>query len=277
MVRSILAGLDGSAYSRSAVELGIRWARRFDAFLVGLSIVDEPTIREPEAVPLGAGYFKEEADRTRLKRATRQVEVFLEEFALRCSETGVASKLLEDVGEPHEAILLEAQRYDLILLGQKTFFHFASQEGPCQTLKKVMKNTPRPVIAVPEKLGDGDAVIVAYDGSLQAARALCMFQASGLSQLGKVHIVSADSDHDQAVRKAGRAEEFLRFHEIEAQVHAVATSAAPATVLFDQAKNLHAGLVVMGAYGQSTLREFFLGSVTRTMLEDSPVPLFLYH
>jgi nucleotide-binding universal stress UspA family protein len=33
----------------------------------------------------------------------------------------------------------------------------------------------------------------------------------------------------------------------------------------------------MGAYGQPTLREFFLGSVTRTVLTRATVPLFLYH
>jgi nucleotide-binding universal stress UspA family protein len=33
----------------------------------------------------------------------------------------------------------------------------------------------------------------------------------------------------------------------------------------------------MGAYGQPVLREFFLGSTTRTMLEKSPVPTLLYH
>jgi nucleotide-binding universal stress UspA family protein len=33
----------------------------------------------------------------------------------------------------------------------------------------------------------------------------------------------------------------------------------------------------MGAYGQSSLRDFFLGSVTRSLLEESPAPLFLSH
>jgi nucleotide-binding universal stress UspA family protein len=40
---------------------------------------------------------------------------------------------------------------------------------------------------------------------------------------------------------------------------------------------VQASLLVMGAYGRSTLREFFAGSMTRTMLRESPVPLFLYH
>ena len=51
----------------------------------------------------------------------------------------------------------------------------------------------------------------------------------------------------------------------------------PAEVILEQVRRLKAGLLVMGAYGQPALREFFLGSVTRKVLEESPVPLFLYH
>jgi nucleotide-binding universal stress UspA family protein len=47
MLKSVLIGLDGSDYSTAAVELGIRWAKQFDALLVGLGIIDEPTIRGP--------------------------------------------------------------------------------------------------------------------------------------------------------------------------------------------------------------------------------------
>ena len=38
-----------------------------------------------------------------------------------------------------------------------------------------------------------------------------------------------------------------------------------------------AGLLVMGAHGQSMLREFFLGSMTRTVLKESSIPVFCYH
>ena len=53
MLKSILVGLDGSPSSAAAVELGIQWAKRFNALLVGLGIVDEATIRTPEAEPIG--------------------------------------------------------------------------------------------------------------------------------------------------------------------------------------------------------------------------------
>ena len=73
------------------------------------------------------------------------------------------------------------------------------------------------------------------------------------------------------------ASKFLSDHQIESVPHAFTSSASPAEVILEQVRRLNAGLLVMGAYGQPVLREFFLGSVTRTVLEKSPVPLFLYH
>jgi nucleotide-binding universal stress UspA family protein len=277
MLKSILLGLDGSAWGASAVELGIRWARRFDALLVGLGVIDEPAIRGPEAVPLGGMYYKHHRDDVRMHQAQVAVEQFLERFALRCSEAGVAAKLLEEVGAPWEQILVQSQRYDVILLGQQTWFHFETQRSPCETLHKVLQNSPRPVVTVPERLGDEGGVLIAYDGSLQAARTLQAFQASGLHQGRDVHLVSVGEDHVEAAGHADRAAEFLRFHDIPATVHPLASLAPPAEVILEQVRERAAGLLVLGAYGRSALREFFLGSVTRSVLKEARVPLFLYH
>jgi nucleotide-binding universal stress UspA family protein len=70
---------------------------------------------------------------------------------------------------------------------------------------------------------------------------------------------------------------FLQRHNIVAKAHICATSASPAHVLLEHVQQLKAGLLVMGSSDRSSLREFFGGSVTRTMLRASPVPLFLYH
>src|SRR5262245_25395754 len=44
-LRTILVGVDGSPASSSVVALGIAWARRFDALLVGIGVIDEPALR----------------------------------------------------------------------------------------------------------------------------------------------------------------------------------------------------------------------------------------
>jgi nucleotide-binding universal stress UspA family protein len=277
MPRTILVGLDGSPYSASAMEVGIRWARRASALLVGLGIIDEPTIRQPLAVPPGAMSFKVHRDQKLLADATRKVEQYLEQFALRCAEAGVSCKLLEDVGLPGDQILLEAQRYDVILLGRESHFHFETQAIADETLASVVKHSPRPVVAVPENPAEGTSVVVAYDGSLQAARALQAFQGIGWDGSQDVHVVCVHDDRLEAARCADRAVEFLESHAIKAFPHPLSTATPPADAILDQAEMVGAGLIVMGAYGRSPLKEFFFGSVTRALLQESPVPLFLYH
>ena len=277
MLRNILVGVDGSEYSKSALEQCIRWSRQFDILLVGLGIVDEPAIRSPAMTPIGGNYYKELSDDARVEHSRKQVKQFLERFALRCTEAGVSYQLVEEVGDPCSQFVLAAQRYDLIALGQQTHFQFATQDDPDAFFPTLLKNAPRPVVTVPLKLTDGKSVVIAYDGSLQAARTLQAFQASGLGQIGEVHIISIGTDHVATVRDANRAVEFLSFHGIKATPHNLSPSHSVADVILTQAKQLDAQLVVIGAYGQSTLREFFFGSVTRSILRNAEVPLFVYH
>jgi len=284
MLRSILIGLDGSDYSRSAIDVGIDLARKTGALLVGLGVVDEPTIREVEPRLIGGGvpYAEPVLYRERIANARREVELFLSQFSLRCAQAGVACKVLEEVGTPAEEIEQQAQRYDLILLGQQTRFHFETQEGYDHTVRRVLKNSPRPVIAVPAQVNlnreePGHTVMVAYDGSLQAARALHAFETSGLATVLRIIVVSVHPDPLEGSRIAERAIDYLRFHDIKAEAHPVKSHDSPARVILDSAQRHKSELIVMGGYGQPVLREFFLGSVTRTLLAESPVPLFLYH
>lgn len=278
MLRSLLVGLDGSTFGETAVSLGLRWAQRSEALLVGLGVIDQPTIRAEEPVLLGGVPYADPIHyRARMADARRQVEQLLERFALRCAEAGVASKLLEDVGLPSERIIVEAQRYDLILLGQQTRFHFETHDRDRDTLPKVLKNAPRPVVVTPESLPPGQAVVIAYDGSLQSARAVQAFASLGLGDPGPVHVVSVAADRKEAARCAERAVDYLRFHAIKADAHPLESPGAPAATLLERARHLGAGLLVMGAYGQPTWREFALGSVTRTLLRESEVPLFFSH
>jgi nucleotide-binding universal stress UspA family protein len=278
MIRKILVGLDGSDFSVSAVDLGIGWARHFGAQLVGLGIVDEPTILKGTPAPIGGGAFKQHRDETLLADARRRVADFLEHFGDRCRESGIAWQVLEDVGLPHEQIGLEAQSHDLVLLGQETYFHFETQRRPCETLEHVLKSAPRPVVTVPRKLTGGAATMIAYDGSLQASRALQLFQGLGLHRSQSVHIVTIGTSISEARRSAERALDFLAAHEVRVQMHVdEVPGESTAAVLLHWARELEADLMVMGAYGKPVLREFLLGSVTKTVLRDSPVPLFLYH
>jgi nucleotide-binding universal stress UspA family protein len=102
------------------------------------------------------------------------------------------------------------------------------------------------------------------------------FQSLLLDLSQEVHIVTINPDNAEAIRHADCAIDFLGFHGIKAQRHTFTTS-SPATAIIEQANRLKAGMLVMGAFGQPVIREFFFGSVTRTILKEMICPLFLYH
>ena len=106
MLKSILVGLDGSASSAAAVELGIQWAKRFNALLVGIGIVDDTTIYTPDAETFGVDYHWEQ-DEQRIKEASHKVKQLLASFAERCTEADISCNVLQDAGLPYEEILRE--------------------------------------------------------------------------------------------------------------------------------------------------------------------------
>jgi nucleotide-binding universal stress UspA family protein len=277
MFKSMLVGLDGSEHSQAALQFAVEHARRTQAMVVGLVVIDEDSIRANQFVPLGAAIYQSSRDQSMIDRARRTVDQTLERFSLQCAEAQVPSKPLEDVGKPVDRIAEQSQRFDLVVLGQKTYFAFATQDEPCDTLSQVLRRSPRPVVIVPHGYHRGETIVVAYDGSGQAARALQAFQCSGLGTGREIHVVSVGDDHVAAAKTGNRAVEFLSGHQIPATLHVRPVARTVSETILKAAEELNAAMLVMGAYGQPMFKEMFLGSVTRGMLQSSNLPLFVSH
>jgi nucleotide-binding universal stress UspA family protein len=275
VLKAILVALDGSVYSDSAATLALEWAARFGASLVGVGILDEPGIRRPEAVPLGAGFYKKERDEARLTEAHAQVRRILAEFGARSAAAGVKAEVLEDVGDPGPTILRETQRCDLVILGRETHFRFETQDEPDQTLGQILRGSPRPVVVVPRDLPQGEGVVVAYGGGREVARTLQTFQLLGLAAGETVHLVSIEREGWEAETLAVLAGQFLAAHGTACALHARVSPASPAEILLDEVRRLRPRLFVMGAQGHHPIRDLFVTSVTRAVLRSCPVPVFI--
>jgi nucleotide-binding universal stress UspA family protein len=275
VLRSLLVALDGSPYSETASTLACEWATRFGARLLGLGVLDEPSIDRGEPVPMGAYAFKKHRDEARLADAHRRLLELLTEFRARCAAAGVTATVLEDIGDPTDRILREAQRCDAVILGRETHFHFETQDRPDATLEGVIRRCARPVVVVPRELPGGRGVIVAYSGGRESARTLQMFQLLGLADGEDIDVMTIGQDHAEAVAIAGPAGDFLTAHRAPHRLHAIVSEAAPAEVLLEEVRRRAPRLLVMGAHGHHGLRDLFAGSVTRSVLSACPVPVFL--
>jgi nucleotide-binding universal stress UspA family protein len=275
MLRSILVPLDGSIHSATAVDLAIGWGLQFGARLVGVGIIDEPTILRAEPVPLGAFSYKEARDKSRLENARSRVRQFLSAFEAQCRKSGVTAGLVETVGDPADRILREAQRCDLVMIGRGTNFHFETQDYPDKTMAAILRGSARPVVVVPPEPAAGHGVMVAYGGGREVARALQTFQLLGLAAGETVHLVSVQREGWEASDLAGLAADFLAAHGTPHDLQELTSDQSPAEALLAHLHTLRPRLLVMGAQGHHPVRDLFVSSVTRAVLMESPVPTFI--
>jgi nucleotide-binding universal stress UspA family protein len=289
--KRLLGGIDMSARIMVAIhngspgvgtmELAGNWAQRLGGSVVGVGVVDESVWAPAPVAPAtsaGLGGVAVAEDDARRTRAEEYVRYSLQQLEEHCRKSGVEHRQMKVTGVPEEEILLEAQRNDVILLGKQS----TPDPGlgvPARTiLTNILRHSPCPVVAAPDGAGDGRGVLVAYDGSLQAARALRALVVSGLAGLGEVKVLSLDKKSKQAAGEhAARAVDYLALHGIQAESQAESSNEPTERFILDAAARQGVELIAMGAYGRSRLAEFFLGSVTTHVIDESPLPVFLAH
>ena len=275
MIRRALVAMDGSAHGLSAGDFALEWARRFGTELVGLGILDEPSITRPEPVSFGGTAFKRHRDEIRLADAHRRILELLRDFQRRCDAAGVRCTVVEDVGAPHEQIVSEAVGCDVVVLGRETHFQFETQDDPDPTRNKVLRESPRPVVVVPREPAPGQGVLVAYGSGREVARTLQTFTLLGVAGDEPVCLLAIDQDPARAEARLQLAGQFLTAHGVRVALEPVISKDPPAALILDQVRRREPRLVVMGAHGHHPVRDLFLTSVTRAVLKEISVPVFV--
>ena len=88
-----------------------------------------------------------------------------------------------------------------------------------------------------------------------------------------IALVMVGNDNERNRRDLTKASDALTSNGHELQIHIRQGNVVPELNAFRSEHNI--GLIVMGAYGHSRVRELFVGSNTSKMISDSPVPLLL--
>jgi nucleotide-binding universal stress UspA family protein len=280
MIKNILVCLEGSASSESAARVAVSIARECAASVTGMAIIDEPDIRSGSATGIGGSSFKHDRDESLLAEARKNASDWIALFTRRCQAAQLSSRTLEIVGRPAASILEEMQSHDLTVIGRDANFRFATNEFDARTRDAILHRAPRPVLLVPESSqtnGLSRTVLVAYDGSGAAKRAIHSFAASGLARARDVHLATVDDVGELAWRMANQGVQILREEGVHATLHNIVSPLSNTEALAQLAKTIGAGLMVMGTFSRSRLAELFSGSATRGLVEKTTIPLFMQH
>jgi nucleotide-binding universal stress UspA family protein len=276
-LNDILVHVDSAEATKARVDFAVALAKEHGAHLIGIAFA-------PTALLPLYGSDVSFADMTEVLASVKtQGESALEDFKKRGEAEGVSvdGRLMQGISEefPH-GFAGCARHVDLAILGQPR--DGDPLIGQYALVERCLFASGRPVIIVPggpAKLELKGTIVAAWDGSAQASRAI-NDALTFLNQAQRVVLLTgvAGEPGDEAEPATNDIVAHLERHGVKAEVMRVATNETDAgRMLLAKAKELNADLIVMGAFHHSRWRQFILGGVTLTMLEEATIPLFMAH
>ena len=272
-MRSILLHAHDDDEFDARLEVALDLARAFDAHVTMLQAVSLDFIAP------GDFYGAMAADMIHVVK--ERAQNFREESERKLRGEDVRWEWVDRIGLGDQALLKYAALSDLVVLGSTPP---EAGKGPSWLAGTIAIHARVPILAVPPDargLDIGAPALVGWNGSTESSRAL----RAAVPLLAKAASVTlatvgrGEDDGEDADLPAIEGAEYLARHGIECElVELAADGTKPvAGVLGDAARARGAGLMVMGAYGQSRMLETILGGATRDMLADAPMPVLMAH
>ena len=273
--KTILVGLDRGHRNPERLETAARLAGGFGARLVALFALSA----EPVSTYSDVRELMEQA----AKRWHDEASAEAEQVFSRLVPKGMDARFRRTREDALAAMRTAGRLADLIILGQQD--HKRDDDSGLQAsfTDEMVLSVGRPVLCIPcagEFATIGERVLVAWDGSREAARAV----ADALPFLTRARNVVIAIFNPEKLPLAGEGEpgaslvEYLACHGVKANLSIQRKAdEAIGERLLSLAFDTSADLLVMGAYGHSRTRELILGGVTRTIRESMTVPVLMAH
>ena len=274
-LNDIVVYVDSAEATEARVDFAVALAKDHGAHLRGIAFA--PTALLPlYGADVGLADMSEV-----LEGVKAQGEAALQAFKARAEAEGVSveGRLMQGMSEEFPRDFACATRHvDLAIIGQPR--NGDPLLGQYALVERCLFASGRPVIIVPaatEKIAVTGTVVAAWDGSAEAARAFndALTFLKRPSRVVLLVGVAGEGGEPPEVddmmahlKRRGVAAEVVRFSTGEGDI---------GKTILARAKELQADMVVMGAFHHSRWREFILGGVTLTMLEEATIPLFMAH
>jgi nucleotide-binding universal stress UspA family protein len=279
----ILSFTDGSIYSASVYDYSAWAARQLGASVHVLHML-EPRRKEP--VPDWSGSIGLDAQNRLMEQivslaeaqgrvALAKADAILAEARKRLEEAGVS----EFNAEAKHGTLIEAVEQfepgaDLVVIGKRGEAADFNKLHLGANLERVIRSCRHPVLVASRAYAPIQRMLIAYDGGPSARKAVeyaanepllkgiaCLLLFVGSAKPG------IEAELEQARQRLAAAG-----YSAEASI----VPGSPEEVFAETIKREGIGLLVMGAYGHSRIRQFIVGSTTTTMVRTCQVPVLMF-
>ncbi|WP_313499676.1 universal stress protein [Stutzerimonas nitrititolerans] len=277
----VMACIDGSTQAAAVCDCAVWASQRLGAPLSLLHVLDQQ--RYPLSgdfsgiIGLGSREFLLEElaslDEKRNKLALEEGRMMLDAARQRAVKAGVEPTLRHRHGDLVESLRELEGDIRLLVIGKQGEDSGSEVQLIGSQLESVIRTMHRPILVTPADFKAPASAMLAFDASATSRKGIEMLVASPLLKGTPIHLVTVSSDTHEARAALDAARDKLADAGLE--VHVAILEGEVEARLRDYQAEHSIELLVMGAYGHSRIRQFFVGSTTTNMLRSATTPLLL--
>lgn len=274
MIKRILVGLAGTAYTPVAIQRAVTLAQTHGAEVTGVTVLDSRRVRMLGGnVPLTHETRLAGCD-SRLVVTQERMADSIRDFEATCRTAGIRFHIVSETGDAFARLIDLARYHDLMVFGLRSVFEYDFLgDSPESILIRLIGSGARPLIAVTDKFRSISRVLIAYSGSMESATAMKRFVQMRLWPGVELRIVTFHPSDNKAFELLREAEGYCRSHGYS--VCHQSNPGDPRVLLLAAATMWQADMIVMGNSVRNVLSRKLLGDTLRGTLQDTHLPLFL--
>jgi nucleotide-binding universal stress UspA family protein len=277
---TILTCTDGSHYAPSIYQHAAWAASRLGASIHVLHVIERDGSLDKQDLSGSIGFdanaelLEEMArhDESHARVARLRGKAILEDAAKQLS--GHEVKTTQRHGSVVETLEEFEQGAELVIVGKRGEHADLAKGHLGSNLERVVRSAKIPVLVAAREFKPVNRFLLAFDGGPSSLKAVHHAATNPLLQGIECHLVmcgKSDHEHALALEHAATGLRGAGFTVI-----ADLLPGDPDEAIAHEVKQREAGLLVMGAYGHSRVRQFILGSTTTHLIRTCHVPVMLF-
>ncbi|MGR9014421.1 MAG: universal stress protein [Gammaproteobacteria bacterium] len=280
---NVLACIDGSALNDAVCDYAAWIAQRVDAPLNLLHTIDHhPEMSATSDLSGNIGldscdHLLEEItrlDQQRNKLRVQQGKLLLTAAKQRVLLAGIADPITHQRhGSLVESLIELEENIRVLVVGLRGKIHENQPDKIGAKLESIIRSLHKPILVVNDAFKTPQRIMIAYDGSKAAEKAIDMVSSSPLYKGLTCHLVCVSKDDNSGAALEKAADKLIQVKDIELVVKKLPGIAD--RVLCDYQASHDIDLTVMGAFSHTRMHDLLLGSFTAKMLMHTKKPLLL--
>ncbi|MGI2048893.1 universal stress protein [Shewanella oncorhynchi] len=280
---NVIACIDGSKVTLAVCDASSWAAQQLDAPVTLLHVLDKSAYPTETNLSgnIGLGTREHllaemvELEARRGKLALEQGKYMLQDAKIRVVEKQPSRMVatLQRHGDLVETLLEQESHARLVVMGRQGEQHQDQAQAIGSHLENVIRTLKQPILVVMDEFTAPKRFMIAYDGSVTARKALDRVVSSPLLKGLECHLVMVSDDQSLATAELALVAESLIAADFNVVTAFCQGEVQTALEIYQLEHQID--LMVMGAYGHSRIREFFVGSNTTRMISKSHIPLLL--